>query len=847
MIAAQTWKPSPYAVSVIRRPDPGGSGYSTLSVRHPCAPCIFLPDASRRPLTYISDTDTYGLISDYLELLAKVAPDARLESAKSASKTAQLVQTLTCLPLHDGKQTWRTSFVFQRGDAAVREHTLVMQAQSNLSCVEGPDKQGIRVVGHVSEQGDMLFITSMSAYLYHGPADEKAVVRVERSRGAVSRVHIRTGAGTKLVKKAAVGAKSDIVNHIDTQRPVEPASMGPPAEIRSRRPTRDEASLEQFFKRTGIFSRDVVDDCDVRLTSHLRSVHVRSDVQLAGYRRAAAHWRFAQPPKNGYLPPETADALRSDRFAMEKAYFNSNLLLERFRQFHIDPESYFRSARPTVAVHFRSGMPYGRGKDGQTVNAAVQPCELGAYGKAVPWRRHQISPGLCQEPPELHVHFALANHSHRGRKKWEGRERAPAESLGIAADPRWVWHELGHVLLMATTGELEMRFAHSPGDALAAIAADPESYFADGTHGDVEGNRRWRGATYPWVYIPRRHDRCVRRGWSWSGAMHRPIRQLEDVRQPRRKGYRSEQILSTSLYRLYLCLGGYAQGSGQGLERRHFASNYAIYLIVRGLALLGDARVVAANHPDQFVSALIDADIGTGAFTLHTVKRRFTLPGGVAHKATRWAFEAQGLYARGAVDNNDKGEPPPVDIYIGDMRATHEEWCDGRVDYGAGSYVPVAFDMPDYPNSGKGQGSSARDLPDWFSSDIKVDRDKQQVQVTVGNRGAESATQVKVRVFYARWNGGDLPPWEPGGGGVWNAMQPKGGHVQPEVEECLSFGPFTWNPQPEETYLILAEASCDADLANTDPKSGLPCSRMTVPLADLVINDNNLGLTLYRP
>jgi hypothetical protein len=174
------------------------------------------------------------------------------------------------------------------------------------------------------------------------------------------------------------------------------------------------------------------------------------------------------------------------------------------------------------------------------------------------------------------------------------------------------------------------------------------------------------------------------------------------------------------------------------------------------------------------------------------------------------------------------------------------------VDYGPGSYAPVAFDMPGYPSPGKGQGNSARGLPDWFSSDIKVDRDKRQVQVqvTVKNRGTAVAGGVGVRVFYAAWSGGKLPPWAAPGvkGSRWQEMEPKkldGKDV--DEHKASSFGPFTWKPQPDETYLILAEASCDADRANTDLATMLPCSRSPVPLADLVINDNNLGLTLSRP
>ena len=78
------------------------------------------------------------------------------------------------------------------------------------------------------------------------------------------------------------------------------------------------------------------------------------------------------------------------------------------------------------------------------------------------------------------MHFALADLSTRARKPWDGTTRSPAVPLGIAADARWIWHEIGHVLLTTSVGELQFRFAHSPGDALAAIVLDPESDACNG-------------------------------------------------------------------------------------------------------------------------------------------------------------------------------------------------------------------------------------------------------------------------------------------------------------------------------------------------------------------------------
>ena len=228
-----------------------------------------------------------------------------------------------------------------------------------------------------------------------------------------------------------------------------------------------------------------------------------------------------------------------------------------------------------------------------------------------------------------------------------------AEPLGIAGDARWMWHEFGHILLMASVGELEFRFAHSAGDALAAIASDPFSALA--------GDPRTRGATFPWVFVPRRHDRCVTHGWSWCGSMHRPLSVLASADIIRRKGYRSEQILSSSLFRLYLCLGGDTKLANDTPDRktRESASHYVVYLIIKAIGLLGDAGKVPTALVDGFVSALIDADVGTETFDIDvSTGAAPTRVGGCAFKPARWAFEAQGLYAPDLASINDRPGSP---------------------------------------------------------------------------------------------------------------------------------------------------------------------------------------------
>lgn len=817
-----------HAVSVVLRPDPGGEGPTTISVRHPTDPFMGLKVSIGTPnlpfhVSAVSENDTFDLVRAYLGWLTGMSAKKRIPELgfSLALQGGTATEDLICLPFVDQQFPWKTSFWFDRTD-----HTLVALAAPDPLSDDITSRCGIRVVAHYSDLHNSLLVTSMSAHLLPG-----AIVKIKSG----------TPSGQE-----EVGPVKQEKFKIDVIRSKEPVSQKPKRanhSISARRPTGDEKILTQYIGGPRNFDRNAVYS-EVEFVRHQPSRFVRADIDsgILAENLAQNSKGLVKSAPISIRPP------RSDAFAADQAYYSSNLLFDVFRRYSIRPKNYFRSAQLPLAIHYRSGMPYGSGRSGQTVNAAVQPYEPDpgrtAANRARPpnkWRRHQIAPGLCQEPPELHMHFALANLTHRGREEWKGEQRSPAQPMGIVTDPRWVWHEFGHVLLMATTGELEMRFAHSLGDALAAIISDPESNFVEDTGPAVVGerakNRRWRGATFPWVYIPRRHDRCVKRGWSWSGAMHKPLRELPDAKQPRRKGYRSEQILSTSLFRLYLCLGGMTLNPG-GLQIRQAASDYTVYLIMKGLGLLGDARIVAANHPDQLVSALIDADVGTESFKIDAND----VTGGFAHKVIRWAFEAQGLYADGAVNNNDKGEPPAVDVYIKDRRPPFEHWC-GGVEHDEGSYVPVPLEGPKTMDDSNVL---------WFTDAIEINKEGTEIHVWVGNRGSKTADGVGVRVFCAPWNGTSLPTWE-GGGGNWNEVETKAGGPTTNTtqnipkSETLDFGPYAWEREaPDANYLILAEATCDADRANTDPDSRLPCGRRPIPLVDLVANDNNLGLTLWR-
>lgn len=795
-IASEKRTLDPAALSIELRPDPAGEGPTTISIRHPTAPfwdkidlASFSNNIDQRRQYAIRD-----LVYAYLEQLFRHLKTLGVERTVRWDRLKEWLRPLheqistqiaVKIPGEKDKETHReddvqlawlpllesnppvaekeesvvpfSSFWFHEDGEG--ENTLVISISEafirNLVSqdINAQDKKiqvfprgsgiGIRVVAHIhnGNQGaaEELRITSMSASLpTMGPEqfaearegafsienlgfDANEIVEEESEALAI----LLSGAAPVATDEAELRKVKVLQQNVFLQDPVsqKPKKIGDQTHtLRERRPTRGNEILKQYRKLYVKYAPIVEGSPgDQRKTEDALLRVMRSKIVDEDREKPEALYSGEDLP------------LRSNAFSAYNGLRNTLELFERFERYSIEPERYFRSAKLPLDVRYRSGMPYGPGRDGQTVNAAVQPVDWSG-DKPVRWRRHQIAPQPNQDPPRLELRLALANLSHRRRFKAKGQARSPAEPLGIAADPRWMWHEFGHVLLMATTGELEMRFAHSPGDALAAIASDPKSHLAAD-----EKLHRWRGATFPWVFIPRRHDRCVYRGWSWSGAMHRPLRELPDRKQPRRKGYRSEQILSTSLFRLYLCLGGDTTKPGTSsepdVERRQAASDYTLFLIMKGLGMLGDARIVPANHPDQFVSALIDVDIGTERFDAKGDKI-FERVGGCAHKTIRWAFEAQGLYADDATNNNNIGRPPEVDIYIKDQRPEIEEWLDCPVEHGPGSYVPVSLEVP-------------RSGLKWFADDsVRVENGK--IHVTVRNRGSKEAENVSVKVSTLR-------------------------------------------------------------------------------------------------
>jgi hypothetical protein len=615
---------------------------------------------------------------------------------------------------------------------------------------------------------------------------------------------------TALVADAAPGSACVFVH--------DPASRGS-GPLPDRRPSRDDQILDPFRP-------------DEKITGVLKGP-LRRGQEL----RVLPCPRFVSGDR--LLPPNQAlpisldgkrPGVRSDDAAALQGFRHARELLQRLEAYGLPSQAYFRVAKAEIDVYYRSGISPGPGKDGQTVNARVLPTG---------WPADVIRPKGKADRPTLQLHLGLASLSRRARAPWQpGGARSPAKAMGIGADARWIWHEFGHVLLMATTGELELRFAHSPGDALAAIVADPESQI------DREGSR-WRFATFPWVLLPRRHDRSVLRGWSWGGALHAELASVPDALHPRRKGYVSEQILSSTLFRMYRCLGGdTVQARNPRLpnrpERRR-ASHYATWLLMQALQLLGDARVLPARGPEELALALMEADTARLAPWSVTFPpgspRPYERVGGCAHKAIRWAFEAQGLYIAPGADGNAPGAAPPVDVFIGSGRLDVDSTPYGDVRYGPGNYQPVSLHW-------QLEGSS--EVPQWQAhrEAIQVHANN-QVEIQVGNRGQMKAKGVEVTVWWKEWPPNSPPlDWRSGMG--WTHCPP----VLPATQDIppgsvATFGPFAHTP-PAGRYVVFAQAQCIDDRANTDPATGLACSVAATPIMDLVANDNNLGLRVVN-
>ncbi len=514
----------------------------------------------------------------------------------------------------------------------------------------------------------------------------------------------------------------------------------------------------------------------------------------------------AQPNPLGIAPPSEPGQLfdytaRTNHFAGVNAYRHCDAAFRMVAALGFPLAVYFKpnhdAGKFPIRVVHRAPIPPGRGLfDGRTVNAQVTGDEL---------------PGVVGE-----MRFALADLTD-----------AVDNPIGIAADARFAWHEFGHVLLIAATGEIEFRFAHGAGDALAAVICDLDSQVAVSPQ-----LAPWRGVTFPWVEALRRHDRRAEDGWAWHGSLYDRATYGE-IRDP--AGYRAEQLLSSTLFRLYLALGGAAQlpgGQPAALARRTAAA-YTAYLIVRAIRALGPASTAPALDAYGLAGALLDADVGTGSllpdealFAPFPARRR---RGGAAHKVVRWAFERQGLYAPAAGRRpwNAPGDPEAVDVYIDDGR-------NGQYGYTAAweAQAPhLRVSATPNPND--------PDVPPHANV-------SSHVFVRVQNRGLQPNPQpATVRVFVARVPPAGRPRWRlgPGTGNPWAELQGEVGATTSAVVppgQSVEFGPFRWRPPVAGLHSLLACVDAPGDRCNALSPT-LACAIGPTRLDHLVPLDNNIA------
>ena len=356
------------------------------------------------------------------------------------------------------------------------------------------------------------------------------------------------------------------------------------------------------------------------------------------------------------------------------------------------------------------------------------------------------------------------------------------QTMSMAAVVGVCLHEFGHALLWDHVNSPNFGWAHSAGDTLAALIMDPESKAHSGPIPD-------RFMTFPFVSagtpgIDRRHDRAIAAGWAWGGA--------RDDRQ-----YGSEQILSTTMFRVYRVTGG----DDADINVRKFASRYLIYLILRAIGTL----TATTTDPRDFVTRLQDADDLTVNFEGHA--------GGAWHKVIRWSFEKQGLFqpAGAPTPVTTPGAPPAVDVFINDGRN--------------GVYEPYLTNIGASPgvwNRLAADGGTTNQEPAAGVTNY--------LYVRVNNRGTLAASGVSVKCYQG--NVGSALMWPANWTPLTTASLP-GPNIAAGGNAVI--GPFQWTPAAAGPVSVLASVAATGDASNADTVNGPISNRRLVP------NDNNIA------
>ncbi|HET8745873.1 MAG TPA: hypothetical protein VFM98_09715 [Ramlibacter sp.] len=439
---------------------------------------------------------------------------------------------------------------------------------------------------------------------------------------------------------------------------------------------------------------------------------------------------------------------RTNNFAAANAYFQCDRFFRLVNDIGFTVSSYFDGTSfPITADHRAFG--------GNTINAR---CPGNATGNGI---------GT--------VEFALADLGDT------------ANPLGIAADWRVVLHELaGHGILWDHVNSPNFGFAHSAGDSVAAILNDPGSAAPD------------RFVTFPWLnVIGRRHDRTPASGWGWGGA--------NDI-----GGYSSEQVLSSTLFRMYRSIGG----DSASVPRREFAARSAAYLILRAVG-----QLTPATNPGNalgFEQQLEVADAGVWTST----NPAETHAGGAYWKVIRWAFEKQGLFKAPGAPSTAEGASPPVAVYIDDGR--HGEY----------PFLANHWSCTDIWNRRTvGEGGGVHEEPVVGTTNYAY--------VRIKNRGTQAASGITVKGFHCQPGIGLTYPddWEPMTTAQLGAPNLAAGDAVGVV-----VGTFEWTPSQVGHECMFFSVSATGDPSNID-------GRITgsIPEWRLVPHDNNIGQRNVHP
>ncbi len=444
------------------------------------------------------------------------------------------------------------------------------------------------------------------------------------------------------------------------------------------------------------------------------------------------------------LPGLFTYSVPTDDFAAVNAYYHSDAVFRLVQGMGFDMATYFDGTSFPVRVDHRATIG-GSCAGGNCVNAQA--------------------PGNVTGTGSDGFRYALAQ---------------AGQPVGIATDYRVVLHEFGHVLLWDSVHSANFGFAHSAGDSLAAILCDPGSQAPD------------RFQTFPWILPNRRHDRPVAGGWGWDGT--------NDI-----GGYSSEQILSTTMFRIYRSLGG----DSTSLDLQRYAARWTAYLIIRAIGSLASSPITPTPHASVFATALQNADIGTSIFE--------GIGGGAVHKVIRWGFEKQGLYRAPGAPTTAEGAPPAVDLYIDDGRA------------GEYSFLPNHWSTTEIWNRLSPDGGLEHQTP--------IVGVTNHVYVRIRNRGTEAAADVVVKGYHCRPSTGLRWPDD------WQPMTTTELAVPGTLASGGStvVGPFEWTPQEIGHECLLMAVTAPGDLANTETATG------PIPEWWLVRNDNNIAQRNVAP